>query len=202
MSSIINATTSAGLTVTPDNSGQIQFQLNGNNSLSLTSTGVSGFISTANNGIAIPTTSGTIVPISTAIPSWVKRITVMFNQVGTNATSTFLMLQIGSGSFSTSGYSSSIWTNASSGQSTAGFIVFSNSGSASYFGTGVVVLNLIGSNTWIASGNMGYDNVASTAWSSAGRSPALSGPLDRIQITTPLGTAAFTNGSINILYEG
>jgi hypothetical protein len=154
-----------------------------------------------NSGTAVPTTSGTIVPISTTIPNWVKRITVIFNQVTVNASSTFLMLQVGSGSYSTSGYYSSIWTNASSGQSTAGFITFSNSGSASYAGSGFVVLNLFGSNTWFEGGNIGYDGTASTAWSSAGRGPALAGALDRIQLTTPLGTASFTGGSVNILYE-
>lgn len=153
------------------------------------------------SGTSVPTTSGTIVPISTTIPSWAKRITVMLNQVSVNASSTFLMLQVGSGSFSTSGYNSTIWTGGASGQVTNGLVVFSNSGSASYNGTGVAILNLFGSNTWIALGNVEFDNVASTAWSSAGRTPALAGALDRIQITTPLGTAAFTGGSVNILYE-
>jgi hypothetical protein len=44
MSSIINATTSSGLTITPDASGQLQFQANGVNTLSLSSNGVFGFI--------------------------------------------------------------------------------------------------------------------------------------------------------------
>jgi hypothetical protein len=161
-----------------------------------------GMTSSPTLATAVPTTSGTIVPISTTIPSWVKRITVIFNQVTVSASSTFLMLQVGSGSYSTSGYYSSIWSASSSGQTTNGFSVSSNSGSASYAGSGFVVLNLFGSNTWFEGGNIGFDGVASTGWSSAGRGPALAGALDRIQLTTPLGTATFTGGSVNIMYEG
>ena len=152
------------------------------------------------SGTSVPTTSGTAVPISTTIPSWAKRITVMVNQVSVNA-SAFFTLQVGSGSFSNSGYNSTIWSGAASAQVTNGFIFFSNSGTASYNCTGVYVINLFGSNTWIGSGNTEFDNLASTSWVAAGRSPALAGALDRIQISTSVGTATFTGGSVNILYE-
>jgi hypothetical protein len=36
----------------------------------------------------------------------------------------------------------------------------------------------------------------------SGNSPALSGTLDRVRITTVNGTDTFDAGSINILYEG
>jgi hypothetical protein len=53
------------------------------------------------------TTSGTFVDF-TGIPSWAKRITVMFNGVSTNGTSTF-QIQVGtSAGVETTGYVSSV----------------------------------------------------------------------------------------------
>jgi hypothetical protein len=153
------------------------------------------------SGTSVATTSGTAVTLSTTIPSWAKRITVMLSQVGVNASSTFLILQIGSGSYSTSGYVATFWTSGASAQTTNGFGVFSNSSSTANICTGVAVINLVGSNTWIGSSSMVFDNVNSTSWAGAGRSPALAGALTRIQLTTVLGTATFNSGSANILYE-
>ena len=48
-------------------------------------------------GTAVASTSGTSIDF-TGIPSWVKRITVMFNAVSTNSSSAY-KIQIGSGSF-------------------------------------------------------------------------------------------------------
>ena len=57
------------------------------------------------SGTAVASTSGTAIDF-TGIPSWVRRVTVMFSGVSTNGTSN-VQVQIGSGSFVTSGYSSS-----------------------------------------------------------------------------------------------
>ena len=56
------------------------------------------------SGTAVASTSGTSIDF-TGIPSWAKRITVMFNGVSTNGTSQQL-IQIGSGSVNATGYSS------------------------------------------------------------------------------------------------
>ena len=53
-------------------------------------------------GTAVASTSGTSIDF-TSIPSWVKRITVMFNGVSTNGTS-LVQIQLGSGSVTTTGY--------------------------------------------------------------------------------------------------
>jgi hypothetical protein len=68
-------------------------------------------------------TSGTSINF-TDIPSWVKRITVMFNGVSTSGTS-IRQAQLGAGSVTTSGYTSSGfgWTGGTNGvASTTGII--------------------------------------------------------------------------------
>jgi hypothetical protein len=159
---------------------------------------VSGASSAITSGTAVASTSGTSIDF-TGIPSWVKRITVMFNGVSSNGT-TGLLLQIGAGSLTTSGYSSTSW-NSSASVSTSGFLLSSALSSAPYTQTGVFVLCLIGSNTWVGFGNTQYANVTSLGFSSAGNSSALGGTLDRVRITTVNGTDTFDAGSINILYE-
>src|SRR5690348_2218752 len=55
-------------------------------------------------GTPVATTSGTSVSLSTSIPSWAKRITLLFNGVSTNGTDSYLV-QIGdSGGVANTGY--------------------------------------------------------------------------------------------------
>jgi hypothetical protein len=143
-------------------------------------------------------TSGTSIDF-TGIPSWAKRITVMFNAVSTNGASNYL-LRIGAGSYESSGYSSTIWTTSTSTQSTAGFIVFSPVGAANN-AVGIVHLSLLGSNVWVESGALAFGNTNSTGWTSAGQHSGLSGSLDRICLTTVSGDT-FDLGTVNIMYEG
>jgi len=140
--------------------------------------------------------SGTSVDF-TSIPSWVKRITVLFSGVSASGTSN-LLIQIGSGSFSTSGYVSGATSNVATG-STIGFILTS-SNAAAYAANGQVMISLFGSNVWTSAGNLN-PNTTNSVNASAGLSPTLSGTLDRIRITTVNGTDTFDAGSINILYE-
>jgi hypothetical protein len=142
-------------------------------------------------------TSGTSIDF-TSIPSWVKRVTVMFNGVSTNGGSDFLV-QAGAGSVTTSGYASTsttVATGAGTTSSTAGFLLWAE---ASSLISGHMVLTLLGSNTWIASGVCKYDT-ANTTYGAG--DVTLSGTLDRVRITTVNGTDAFDAGSINILMEG
>lgn len=159
--------------------------------------------STTSGGI----TSGTAVTVSgtsidfTSIPSWVKRITVMLKTVSTNGTS-FLQVQIGSGSVSTTGYASQMSSGTStSGVATTGFLIASMGAGATSAFTGSITLCLFDSNTWVEQGTLAFVNGSGVCWSSGGSSPSLSGALDRVRITTVNGTDAFDNGSINILYE-
>ena len=158
-------------------------------------TGYAGGVITS--GTAVASTSGTSIDF-TSIPSWVKRITVMFNGVSTNGTSSFL-IQIGAGSVTTSGYVGNASSYANTvATSTAGFILTqANVASASYSGH-IVITNLT-SNTWVESSVLIPTN--SNSGQGSGGNIALGGTLDRVRITTVNGTDTFDAGSINILYE-
>jgi hypothetical protein len=196
MATIINASTSNGLIQTADTSGTLQLQSAGTTKFTVDSTGAYGQLQSAT---AQASTSGTSINF-TSIPSWVKRITVMFDGVSTNGTSN-LQVQIGAGSVTSSGYNSGAIQLSSSGQgavSTTGFLFTgSNSAASSHYGS--IVLVLISGNTWESSGNLW--NTASVINLSSGGSIALGGTLDRVRITTVNGTDTFDAGSINILYE-
>lgn len=145
-------------------------------------------------------TSGTSIDF-TGIPSWVKRITVMFQGMSTNGTS-IVMVQVGSGSITASGYAGS---GAYMGTSTAGInisagIPIGGTPAAVDVRSGLMILTLIGSNTWVASCSGGQHG-ANFSFTSGGTTPALSGTLDRVRITTLNGTDTFDAGSINIMYE-
>jgi hypothetical protein len=163
----------------------------------------SGAVLGITSGTAVASTSGTSIDF-TGIPSWVKRITVMMNAVSTNSTS-LPQIQIGSGSFSTSGYASASNVGVSAGQFTGtvttGFILEPSGGaSAANLISGLVILTLIGSNTWVAQGNIHQSSIGFSS-PSAGISPALGGALDRVRLTTVNGTDTFDAGTVNILYE-
>ena len=145
------------------------------------------------SGTAVASTSGTSIDF-TGIPSWVKRVTVMFSGVSTNGTSR-VIIQIGAGSFDTSGYLGSVSAiNFSTG---FGFDDISNAAGVRH---GSATLSLIGSNAWIWSGCGGRSDASGTQYA-AGGSKSLSGTLDRVRITTVNGTDTFDAGTINILYE-
>jgi hypothetical protein len=197
MTALINASTSSGLITTADTSGTLALQSNGTTQFTVSSTGSYGQLKSAT---AQASTSGTSIDF-TSIPSWVKRITVMFNGVSTNGTST-PQIQLGSGSPTTSGYLSSISIIGASTVATAnfttGFAITGNHSAAYLIGGNIVLTNLT-SNTWSCSGNVGLSST--TATHLTGGSVALAGTLDRIRITTVNGTDTFDAGSINILYE-
>lgn len=148
-------------------------------------------------------TSGTFIDF-TGIPSWVRRVTVMFNGVSTTTTSAFL-IQVGAGSFATTGYAGGAMsiegTNATSVTTTgSGFLALRGTiGAAAAALTGHLVITNISGNTWVGSGSMvRTDNGVGTICSG---SISLGGVLDRVRITTSTGTDVFDAGSINVLYE-
>jgi hypothetical protein len=152
------------------------------------------------SGTSVASTSGTSIDF-TGLPAGVRRITVMFNGVSTNGISQ-MQVQLGSGSFSTSGYVSFATTvatlSSTSGNAvTSGFHTFTQS--ASSVRNGQMVLLLISGNSWI-SNHVIADNGTSNSLQGGG-ALTLGGTLDRIRITTVNGTDTFDAGSINILYE-
>ena len=152
------------------------------------------------SGTAVATTTGTSFDF-TGIPSWVKRVTIICNEVSTNGASP-LLFQIGdSGGIENTGYVSTTQyltggSGSGSTSSTAGFV------------------NAVGDGATVVSGHMVITNISSNLWISSntfkgsptycyfgGGSKTLSATLDRVRITTVNGTDAFDAGSVNILYE-
>jgi hypothetical protein len=143
-------------------------------------------------------TSGTSIDF-TSIPSWAKRITVMFNAISTNGTSQVIVrLGISTG-VETTGYQSAASNTGDVVTSTVG-IVFSDgslTAAASAY-TGVLSFVLITTNTWVVDGcctKEGNNN------GSIAGAKTLAGTLDRVRITTTNGTDTFDAGTINVLYE-
>ena len=147
------------------------------------------------SGTAQASTSGTSIDF-TGIPSWVKRVTVMFNGISTNGSSP-LLVQIGSGSIQTTGYASGGTSNGALTTSTAGLLVTQNinAGLNTY---GTYTLTTLGSNIWTFAG-VGYEATSYPCYGAGG--VTVTGTLDRVRITTVNGTDTFDAGSINILYE-
>jgi hypothetical protein len=155
-------------------------------------------------GTSQNTTSGTSIDF-TSIPSWVKKITLMFNGVSTAGAGTnIVQVQLGtSGGVEVTGYSGrSAYVNSGAGGDnpmSAGFSLY-GSGGAANTNNGAITIYLMGSNTWACSGNVSGSSSSVTCFISGVK--ALSGVLDRLRLTTASGTDTFDAGSVNILYEG
>jgi hypothetical protein len=149
-------------------------------------------------GTAVASTSGTSIDF-TSIPSWVKRITVMFRGVSTNGSS-ITMVQLGSTTFATTGYFSNRsginGGSAFTSSSTTGLLC--GNADAGDTGFGAMTISNVSGNSWVST--MTFTTTTSIS-SFGGGGITLSGVLDRVRITTANGTDVFDAGTINILYE-
>jgi hypothetical protein len=150
------------------------------------------------SGTAVASTSGTAIDF-TGIPSWVKRITVMFQSVSTSGTSA-IQIQLGtSGGIITTGYLSrayGVTTNTLG--STTGLLIVDSSIAAGAIQGLTTICNISG-NAFVQNALIS-DTTSPSTFRAAG-SVTLSGTLDRVRITTVNGTDTFDAGSINIMYE-
>jgi len=191
----------ASLVLTGDTSGQVTIAapaVAGTNTLTLLAATATNSVNTL--ATAVASTSGTAI-LFTGIPSWVKRVTVMFKDVSLSGSANIL-IQIGSGSITTSGYVSTVngtnQSNATGGFSTtSGFAV--RAGASSLSITMLSVITLITTNTYV---NAMTGKQATTEAMFGAGDVTLGGALDRVNITTTNGTDTFDSGLINILYEG
>ena len=150
------------------------------------------------SGTAQASTSGTSIDF-TGIPSWVKRITVMFSGVSTSGTS-IMQIQIGAGAVETTGYLGSYDTFTSTPSAnliTTGFgLALPAASSAS---NGIANIILLTGSTWAYTSFLGGSDTGRISY--GGSSKTIAGTLDRIRITSVNGTDTFDAGSINIMYE-
>ena len=152
------------------------------------------------SGTSQASTSGTSIDF-TGIPSWVKRITVMFNGNSTNGASPRLIQFGTSGGIVTTNYQSlGSQTNGGGSSltaSTAGFIINATAATHTLFGS--YIFSLLGSNVWVGQGIFN-DSSATNLFPGSGLS-TLTLALTTVRITNVNGTDTFDAGSINILYE-
>lgn len=156
-------------------------------------------LSKVNLGASVATTSGTAIDF-TGIPPWVNRVTMQFSGVSSSGASNYL-LQLGSGSIATTGYSSASSTLAattvSTVTSTSGIVVSQAAATNVCFGQ--VVFSRVGGNSWAASGLITTPVNTSTFAIAGGIT--LGGVLDRIRLTTVNGTDTFDAGTLSISWE-
>lgn len=191
-----------GLVINGDTSGSVTLQapaVAGSSVLTLPAG--SGPLTPLVSGTAV-TASGTVVDF-TGIPSWVKRITVMFDGISTNGTSN-LLVQIGdSGGVETTGYTGATTLSAASSigtiNSTTGVNFNTGLDAATTIRNGLLQICNLNGNVWVFHGMLGSSDTARAAI--VGYSKTLSATLDRIRITTVNGTDTFDAGTINIMYE-
>jgi len=150
--------------------------------------------------------SGTAVGF-TGIPSTVKQIQLVLRNVSLTGTDD-VYIRIGSGSYSTTGYTSNTVTtsyNTSGGAtaiaavSTAVAFNFPSGNAANVWSAIVNIVNITG-NIWVCSSTAsGVLTTTVFSWVLNGNI-SLAGVLDRIQITVS-GSNTFDNGTANIIYQ-
>ena len=150
-------------------------------------------------------TSGTAISF-TGIPSYAKKVTLLFNGVSQSSASDILV-QLGVGTTpTTSGYAQgqSVLVFSAGGTtvttSSAGIPILNFL--STYIINGSLVLNKFNpsDNTWLATGQFTTTAGAIGAITSTGV-VSLSGALGMVRVTTAAGTAAFDAGSMNIVVE-
>jgi hypothetical protein len=164
---------------------------------------VNGINGSIVSGTAVSSTSGTSIDF-TSIPSWVKRVTIMFNSVSTSGTSQ-KVIRIGTGSTpDTTGYTS-VQTDLNAAAvatvAASGYFQLQSSAAAARAESGTMVLNLLNASTNIWTFNSGLAQDTFTNNFISFGSKTLSGSLGIVRVTTAGGTDTFDLGSINILYE-
>jgi hypothetical protein len=193
----------SSVVISGDTSGAITVSaplVAGTNTLTLQAATATSAVNTL--ATAVASTSGTSIDF-TGLPSWVKRVTVMFAGVSTSGTS-FKQMQLGTtGGVVTTGYKSSCSliysTNATVvASATTGFLM--NSDLAAEELTGQYVFTLLGSNLYVGS-TIFQSSTNTRVWQGAGQI-TLGGTLDRVRITTVNGTDTFDAGTVNLLLEG
>jgi hypothetical protein len=100
----------------------------------------------------VATTSGATVELSTSIPSWAKRVVVLFSGVSLSGSDS-LLVQVGnSGSYVTSSYNSGSESAAGVSQGTTfsanGMVIFGGSASRAY--SGAMTFTRFASGEWVA----------------------------------------------------
>jgi hypothetical protein len=195
----LNTTTSGIITatLTADSTATLELQQNG---VAIRTLGESQLVPATVQSTA---TGATLYDFS-GIPSWARRITVMFQGVSTNGTSNYVV-RIGNSTFTITGYVSAMTyvnttpSNSTVGTSdTTGYILTRDTGATVSF-TGEMRICLLSNYTYVATFN-GIGGTGGPTYQGSGFLN-LGSVLDRVRITTLGGTDTFDAGSVNIMWE-
>lgn len=163
--------------------------------------GVSGNVALI-SGTARTATPNTEI-VFTGIPSWAKRLTVVFSTLSLTGSGNIL-LQLGTSvGIESTGYNSTanfLQGGLSSNSVTSSFGIVLFAGNTLNQLTGSVVFNNISGNLWVATGMWNYANQTTTTGFTAG-DKTLSGVLSQLRINSSNAGDAFDSGSVNIIYE-
>lgn len=158
-------------------------------------------------GTAIASTSGTSIDF-TGIPSWAKRVTVMFNVVSTSGSSVPLVQLGDAGGIETSGYAGVVGVGQQANNwlvaaLSAGFSIATTGGDsdASNVYSGSMILSKVTGNNWVCQSSIGQSAGSAVRMHLTSGGKTLSDVLDRVRITTASGTDTFDAGTINISWE-
>jgi hypothetical protein len=153
-------------------------------------------------------TSGTAVTLSSqtsvdfiGIPSWAKRVVILFSKVrqNTGGANPFVVRLGTAGGIIATGYVGAQGYVGGGPAATAmntGFEVYFDT-AVNFYGGMLTVTNISG-NTWVGSGVFGQTQAYTFQ---IGGSVDLGAALTQLRVTTINGTNTFTTGLINILYE-
>lgn len=145
-------------------------------------------------------TSGSAIDF-TSIPSWAKRVSILFNKVGITGTSNMLVQLGTSGGIQGTNYeaqASVVNASVATLNSTSGFPIRNVEAAARI--SGIMTIAGMGSNLWVMSGTLTVIGGVASVQMVAGVIQ-LSGVLDRVRINS-LASETFDEGSLNVMYEG
>lgn len=147
--------------------------------------------------------SGTSVNLTLALPTWVKRVTFLYDALSTNGTSEVMIQGGTSGGFDTANYIGAATHQAGAGitavQWSTGFVI-DGAAAASTVRYGVATLNKGSGDTWYFAS--GYGASASAITDVAFGRKTFAAALDRLLITTVGGVNSFDGaGTVTLTLE-
>ena len=159
-------------------------------------------------GTLAPIVSGTAVTASgtaidfTGIPSWVKRVTVMFGNISGSGTGTFQIVLNSevTGYTSSAGRVTPVNFSAGAASTTAWIVTAGNAAASTYSGVATISLLNPSTNQYSICGNM-LDNSGGGNLSFFTGTKTTTAVLSTVRVTTSTGTDTFDAGTINIIYE-
>lgn len=140
----------------------------------------------------------------TDIPTWAKRVTVMFDEVSLSGT-TSLLIQLGDpGGVENANYRGGGARITAAAVTAATFTTgfgFNNLLLSNTFSGSTTITNFSG-NTWVASGTLGGALGTEFMCLTSGSKVLSGGPLNTIRVASFDGASTFDTGSISVSYEG